>query len=135
MFSAVAEQIGVDHDTAARLAAGFGGGMYLGSACGAVTGGIMAIGAKYGGQTAAAQMQTARLVRDFAGRFKAQHRSINCPDLLGGVDLSQVDPLGHPEKMQALLESKLFAPCPGYVRDAAAIVNDLVTAVPVRAAR
>ncbi len=101
--------------------------MYLGSACGAVTGGIMAIGAKYGGQTMAAQMQTARLVKQFADRFKAQHRSISCPALLGGVDLSTVDPLSDPGKMKELLASGAFASCPIYVRDAATIVNTLVT--------
>jgi len=31
------------------VSAGFGGGTYLGGACGAVTGAIMAIGLKHGG--------------------------------------------------------------------------------------
>lgn len=130
MFSAVAERNGLDADTAVKVAAGFGGGMYLGSVCGAVTGGIMAIGAKHGGATMQAQARAARLTKTFAERFTAQHRSINCPDLLGGVDLSVIDPLNHPEAMQALLTSSVFANCPMLVRDAAAILDELLADAP-----
>lgn len=128
MFSAVAEQIGLDHDTAVRIASGFGGGMYLGSVCGAVTGGIMALGAKFGGEGVQAQLHTAKLGREFADRFKALHGSIGCPDLLGGVDLSKIDfaQLGNPDQLKSAATSKLFADCQGYVRDAAKIVNELV---------
>jgi C_GCAxxG_C_C family probable redox protein len=129
VFSAAAEQSGIDHDTAARIAAAFGGGMYLGSVCGAVTGGLMALGAKFGGQAIQAQLHTAKLGREFAERFKALHGSINCPDLLGGVDLSKIDlaQLGNPDQLKAAATSKLFANCQTYVRDGAAIVNELLT--------
>jgi C_GCAxxG_C_C family probable redox protein len=145
VFSAVAEQLGMDYQTALKLSAGFGGGMYLGSACGAVTGGIMAIGLRYGGlgQTS---IQTAIMVRDFTDRFKAQHKSINCPDLTG-FDLSKID-LRNPEVLKKLFGSpstpeaqkevremlggrdfkEIFAACQSYVRDAATIVNDIVNA-------
>ena len=39
-----AEKAGLDGETAYRLAACFGGGMKRGSVCGAVTGGLMALG-------------------------------------------------------------------------------------------
>lgn len=129
MFSAVAEQNGFDYETAVKVSAGFGGGMYLASACGAVTGGIMAIGCTFGGTTLQAQLRTAKLGREFAQRFKSRHGSINCPDLLGGLDLSKIDldALNNPEALKAAAENKAFAKCQGYVRDAAAIVNELVT--------
>ena len=38
VFSAFAEQMGVDYKTAMNVASGFGGGMYMGSVCGAVSG-------------------------------------------------------------------------------------------------
>ena len=143
MFSAVAEQLGVDYQTAVNVSAGFGGGMYLGSVCGAVTGGIMAIGLKHGG-LGPTSMKTAIMVRDFADRFKAQHRSVNCPDLTG-FDLSKID-LRNPEtlkkmsgelstpeaqkEVRAMLGGRdlkeIFATCTGYVRDAATIVNGFV---------
>jgi C_GCAxxG_C_C family probable redox protein len=145
VFSAVAEQLGMDYQTALKLSAGFGGGMYLGSACGAVTGGIMAIGLRYGG-LGQPSIQTAIMVRDFTDRFKAQHKSINCPDLTG-FDLSKID-LRNPEVLKKLFGSpstpeaqrevremlggrdfkEIFAACQSYVRDAATIVNDIVNA-------
>ena len=39
-----AEAAGLDEETAMRFAAGFGGGMKRASVCGAVTGGLMALG-------------------------------------------------------------------------------------------
>ena len=91
----------MDYQVAVKVSAGFGGGMYLGSVCGAVTGGIMAIGLKHGG-LGPTSMQTAILARDFADRFKAQHKSINCPDLTG-FDLSKID-IRNPEILKKLFK-------------------------------
>lgn len=134
----------MDYQTAVKVSAGFGGGMYLGSVCGAVTGGIMAIGLKHGG-LGPNSMRTAIMVRDFADRFKAQHKSINCPDLTG-FDLGKLDlrnpetlkkifgNLSTPEGQKAAREMlggrdprELFAACLGYVKDATAIVNEIVS--------
>ncbi len=123
VFSAFAEQMGMDYQTAMKVSTGFGGGMGLGTVCGAVTGAIMAIGLKFGGGDPKANTQTAKLVRDFTDRFKAQHRSFNCPDLLG-VDLSK------PDGLKTAEEKKLFAVCPGVVRDAAKILHGLLNARP-----
>jgi C_GCAxxG_C_C family probable redox protein len=124
--------MGMDYQTAVKVSCGFGGGMNLGSVCGAVTGGIMAIGVKHGGVGMQASMQTSKLVREFGDRFKAQHRSINCPDVLG-VDLSKVD-LGKPETLSEFYktakEKNLFAVCPGIVRDATKIVEELLNGAP-----
>ncbi len=128
MFSAVAEQIGMDHQTAVKLSSGFGGGMSLGSVCGAVTGGIMAIGLKHGGADRESQMKTARLVRQFTDRFKTQHKSINCPDLTS-VDMGKVDvgdPVAVSQAYKSAMAKNAFAACPGIVRDAAKIVTELV---------
>src|SRR5512135_2878452 len=89
----------MDYQTSLKVSAGFGGGMYLGSVCGAVTGGIMAIGLKHGG-LGPASMQTAIIVRDFADRFKVLHKSVNCPDLTG-FDLAKID-LRNPEVLKKL---------------------------------
>ena len=143
VFSAVAEQMGMDYQTAVKVSAGFGGGMYLGSVCGAVTGGMMAIGLKHGG-LGAPSIQTAVLCRTFAERFKAQHKSVKCADLVG-FDLGKIDirdpdtlkklfaPPSTPEarkEVEAMLGGRdfkaIFASCTGYVRDAATIVNEIV---------
>ena len=128
MFSAVAEPMGVDYQTAVKVSSGFGGGMYLGSVCGAVTGGIMALGVKYGGVGREPQVKAALLGRVFADRFIAMHKTINCPELIG-VDLSKID-LTNPESYKDLNQKKIFASCLGYVKDAAAIVNEMVNTPP-----
>lgn len=126
MFSAVAEKMGLGYDTAVKVSCGFGGGMYLGSTCGAVTGGIMAIGMKHGGAGFQPGMHTAKLVRVFADRFKDQTGSINCTELIG-IDLSAIDPLAKPEALKAAVDPKVFAACVGYVRLAATIVDEIVS--------
>jgi len=133
----------MDHETAVKVSAGFGGGMYLGSVCGAVTGGIMAIGLKHGGLGPSSR-RTAIMTRDFTDRFKAQHTSIECPALTG-FDLSRID-LRNPEALKKLFGDpsapeaqgearkmpdgrdvkEIFAACAGYVRDATTIVAELV---------
>jgi C_GCAxxG_C_C family probable redox protein len=128
-----------------KISAGFGGGMYLGGVCGAVTGGIMAIGLKHGG-LGPSSMRTAIMARDFTERFKALHTSINCPELIG-FDLGKID-LRNPEALKKLFgdpstpeaqgearkmpdgrdAKEIFAACAGYVRDATTIVAELVNA-------
>ena len=45
VLSVFCEELGLDKETAARIAGGFGGGIgHLGETCGAVTGAIMAMG-------------------------------------------------------------------------------------------
>ncbi len=127
----------MDYQTAVKVSCGFGGGMYLGSVCGAVTGGIMAIGLKHGGTGMQAGLQTAKIVRQFTDRFKAQHRSINCPDLIG-VDLSKLDvtnPQAIAEGYKDALAKKAFTVCPALVKDAATIVTELVTDAPKSSSR
>ncbi len=122
----------MDYQTAVKVSCGFGGGMFLGSVCGAVSGGIMAIGLKRGGVGMQANLQAAALVRAFADRFKAKHRSINCPDLIG-VDLGKVDLTNQAalaEFYKSAQEKKAFAGCAGYVTDATAIVTDLLNDQP-----
>jgi len=132
VFSALAEPMGVDYETAMKVSCGFGGGMYLGSVCGAVTGGIMAIGLKHGGPGRQAGVRTATLVREFTTRFKAEHRSINCTELIG-TDLSAIDisdPRALAEAYKAALDKNVFAQCPALVRDAARIVDEIVREAP-----
>ncbi|MFZ5631777.1 MAG: C-GCAxxG-C-C family protein [Bacillota bacterium] len=49
LFSTCAVKLGLDRETAMKIATPFGGGMArLGETCGAVTGALMVIGLKYG---------------------------------------------------------------------------------------
>ena len=48
VFSTYAEHSGLDHETALRIAGGFGGMGRMGETCGALSGAFMVIGLKYG---------------------------------------------------------------------------------------
>jgi C_GCAxxG_C_C family probable redox protein len=120
--------MGMDYQQAIKVTGGFGGGMYLGSVCGAVSGAIMAIGLKHGGVGMQPSIQTAIVVRKFADRFKEKNKSINCPDLIG-VDLSKIDLADQAalnEFYKKALASGQFARCGGYVKDATTIVTEIL---------
>jgi len=124
VLSAFAPGLGLDRQTALRVAAAFGGGMArMGQTCGAVSGALMVIGLKHGhvaAQDKAAKEKTYALVREFVDQFRARNGSLLCRELLG-YDI------GTPEGMQLILEKGLTASiCPRLVRDAAEILERLV---------
>jgi C_GCAxxG_C_C family probable redox protein len=117
------EALGLERETALRLACGFGGGMRLGDTCGAVTGALMVIGLKYGPQTCPGQpakAETYRLVQEFTARFANSRGSVMCRDLLG-CDIST------PEGLQRAQTDQLFVTvCPEMVRTAAEILEEML---------
>lgn len=123
IVAAFAPSLGLDRDTALKLASGFGGGMgRLAETCGAVTGAFMVLGLKFGSATTDKQAREAiyALVREFAARFKAIHGSILCRDLLGCN-------LNTPEGLALAQEKKLFSTvCPPYVETAARILEEML---------
>jgi C_GCAxxG_C_C family probable redox protein len=125
VFSAFSEELGLDPDTARKIACGFGAGISkTGNVCGAVSGGVMAIGLKYGkyveGDDAATE-KTRALVRRFVEEFIRRNGSVNCTKLLG-YDLSD------PKAYAAAQASGIFIErCPPLVRDAADILEKILT--------
>jgi len=89
---AFCDDLGFDKDTALRLACGFGSGMARKQeVCGAVSGGIMAIGLRHGrgeGRDKALTDETYRKVRELMSRFEAKHGTCLCRVLLEGCDLN-----------------------------------------------
>ena len=124
VFSAFSGELGLDPATARKIACGFGAGVSkTGGLCGAVSGGIMVIGLKYGkaaeGDDAATE-KTRAIVRQFMEEFRSKNGSVNCTGLLG-YDLN--DPVAY----EAARKSGVFlSKCPALVRDAAGIVERLV---------
>lgn len=92
VFSAFCDDLGLDQDTALKVACGFGAGMgRKGEVCGAVTGGIMALGARYGRgekEERSATDATYVRVRELMDQFTARHGSCLCKALLNGADLT-----------------------------------------------
>jgi C_GCAxxG_C_C family probable redox protein len=114
---------GVDEQTILRIATAFGSGVVeQGEVCGAVVGAIMAIGLKHGmikiGDGEAA-MKAYEIAGKFIEKFKERNVSIRCKELLG-YDISTPQGLKIAETMTIAGEL-----CPGFVRDAAEILEEL----------
>jgi len=122
--SAFAGDFGIDRDTALKLSCGFGGGMsHSGHTCGAVSGAVMVIGMKYGRTTPddpESKERTYAKAREFITEFLRRNHSISCTTLLD-CDLSD------PKNLARARETGLLkAKCPGFVRDAAEILEKIL---------
>jgi C_GCAxxG_C_C family probable redox protein len=127
VLAAYAPTLGLDRETAFRIAGAFGGGMgRMGETCGAVTGALMVIGLRYGPVAAEdeqAKEKLYELAREVANKFSARNNGcIKCRELLGcGIDT--------PEGLQLAREKELFTTlCPKFVYDAARIVESILDA-------
>ena len=126
LLMAYAELLSIQPAMAARIAAPFGGGMgHLGRTCGAVTGALMVLGAKHGHIEATDKETKERvyeMVRRFDGMFEARNGATACKDLVG-YDLNTTEGLA-----SAREEGIFNTLCPGFVRDAAEIVGEMLDA-------
>jgi len=117
--------LGLDADTALRLACGFGAGMARKQeVCGAVSGGMLAIGLKHGrgeGQDRTPTERTYGKVRELMSRFESKHGTCICRTLLDGCDLNT------PDGQRCFKESDLLnKTCAGCVRTVVEAVEALL---------
>jgi C_GCAxxG_C_C family probable redox protein len=124
-FGPFARLVGMDPELAFKIATPFGGGMgHAGQICGAVSGGLMAIGLVRGISVYDQEVKYAcyDLARQFQDRFQAIHGELTCPGLLGYH-------IGDPRELAQVREQGLFhSLCPQLVGDAARITAELLTA-------
>lgn len=124
MLSAHSSDLGLDRETALKIATPFGAGMALmGETCGAVTGAFMVMGLKYGRaklEDEEAKTKTYGLVNEFMKRFRSRNSTIVCKDLLG-FDLSTREGMKLAEEKDIHLN--VF---PKFVQDAAEILGELL---------
>lgn len=123
VLGAFAEELGITEKQALKLGACFGGGMCIGEVCGAVTGGLMALGLKYG-ESEIADLVSRKKANDVAvemlERFKSENGSYICRDLLGYDIFDQED-------IKIIIEKELFTNfCPKMVESATRIVEKLM---------
>ncbi|MBN1124235.1 MAG: C_GCAxxG_C_C family protein [Sedimentisphaerales bacterium] len=123
VLAVFAEQFGMDFDTALKVASGLGGGIgRMGQTCGALTGAYMVLGLACGTENASDKL-TKETVYDLivrmAERFAQRNGTTECKDLLGFAMRS-------PTGQIAAKEPGAFDKCPGYVRDAAEIVEEIL---------
>ena len=119
VFGAIAPELGLDADTAMKIASSLGGGMgRLREVCGAVSGMFMAAGLSNGYATpekGRVKAEHYALIRELAEEFRARHGSIVCREILGaGAEIG-----GNPEARTA--EYYARRPCLRCIRDAAEI--------------
>jgi C_GCAxxG_C_C family probable redox protein len=124
MVATYGEQFGLSREQGLKLGSGFGGGMgAMAETCGVVTGAFMVLGLKYGSDRTSdneAKLNTYKLIREFAKKFKDLNGSITCKDLLG-CDISTA------EGYQTAKEKGLFSTvCPKIVQDAAEILEEML---------
>lgn len=86
------DDLGLDKDKALKIACGFGAGMgRKEEVCGAVTGGIMVIGAKYGRGENDDRKRTDNTyikIRELMNEFAQKHGTYICRQLLNGCELT-----------------------------------------------
>lgn len=86
---AFCDEMGMDIETAARMASSFGGGLgRLREVCGCVSGMALVAGVLYGYSDPKAKEEKAdhyKLIQELAGEFAARNGSFICRELLAGV--------------------------------------------------
>jgi C_GCAxxG_C_C family probable redox protein len=117
VFCALRDITGLSEETSLAIAGGFGGGMRAAEVCGAVSGAVMALGAAFpftevGDEKAKAKIASA--TREFHKRFKQEHQSLICRELLG-YDIE--------EGMKAEVNREI---CPALIEDAVRIAREIM---------
>ena len=92
IFFSFSDVVGIEKELTLKLACGFGAGMgRKEEVCGAVSGGILVISAKYGKvrkDDKPATELTYKKTRDLMEQFAAQNGSYICRELIEGCDLT-----------------------------------------------
>ena len=113
VFYAFCDDLRFDKDTALKLACGFGSGMgRKEEVCGAVSGGIMVLSAKFGrgeGGDSTATETTYRKTRAFMDGFAEKRGSFICRRLLEGCELTTE--AGQRRYKEADLFDRVCRPC------------------------
>jgi C_GCAxxG_C_C family probable redox protein len=105
-----------------KIATAFGGGIgRCGSVCGALTGGVMALGIKYGSNEPSLEkrLKAYEIAQKFYKQFEKQHGSALCRELIG-YNLSD------PKELEEARKAKVFEEkCVNFVRSAVEILLKL----------
>ena len=115
VFTAFADEFGMDEELARRVSCGLGGGVgRMREVCGAVTGAALVLGMRLGPEKTAAYPA----VQDFCAKFREACGSIVCRELLEGTGATQA---GAPEARTDEYYRK--RPCVELVKLAAALLE------------
>ncbi len=123
-----AEELGLDFETAMKIASPFGGGMgRMREVCGTVSGMFMAAGLMFGvsDSDAKAKGELYKKIQDLAQKFKNENGSIVCRELLQGVE-SSTSP-NPSERTETYYKKR---PCVDLVGDAVEIFEEYIKTIP-----
>lgn len=125
---AFCEEMGLEEAAVARMVSSFGGGLgKQREICGAVSGAAFVLGVLRGYSDPEATTEKTEhyaRVQDFSARFKAEHETIICRELLKNLSLKKVN---SPEPEPRTEEYYRVRPCVRFVETAAKIVEDMLT--------
>ena len=117
------EELGMDFDTAMKVALSFGGGMgRMREVCGTVSGMFMAAGLAFSDEKGSNKAEQYKIVQELAKKFKDMNGSIICRELLEGVETS-TSPIPS-ERTEAYYKKR---PCVELVGDAVGILEEFIT--------
>lgn len=105
-----------------KIATAFGGGIgRCGSVCGAVAGGVMALGIKYGtnGSSLEGRLKAYKMAQKFYKRFEKHHGTVLCRELIG------YNLLNPKELEEARRTNVSKEKCPNFVREAVEILLEI----------
>lgn len=126
VFTTFGPELGLTEDDCLRIACAFGAGMGKQQhVCGAVTGALMVLGTKFGkalNDPESKKEFTYTAAEEFLDRFKAKNGSINCKELLRGLNMND------PEELKKINELMLFeTSCEKYIQDAVEITEKFIS--------
>jgi C_GCAxxG_C_C family probable redox protein len=125
VLAAFAPSLGISEDDSLKIACAFGAGMGRQQLiCGVVTGALMALGLQHGKalhDDESRKQQTYTLTREFCDEFMQKNGSLNCRELLLGLDMN--DPKDNLKIKELGLHD---SHCSRFVKDAVEIVEKML---------
>lgn len=119
------EAVGLDHETASRIAVPFGGGLgRQGKLCGCVSGALMVIGLKHGNDTIGnndSRIKNYDLANQFCQRFSEINGALDCMDIIK-YNLNNLD-----ERKKAQEENVFKTRCSAVVANTVELLEIFLT--------
>lgn len=120
VFTVFGEEFGIAKEKAIRIASPFGGGMGMrGEVCGAVSGALMVIGARFGSVNTEHVVKSlpTNIAREFMAEFENRHGSCLCKELIGyKLDIPAENEMAESD---GVFKNK----CPHFIEDAVRILE------------
>jgi C_GCAxxG_C_C family probable redox protein len=122
VLSTMCEHWSIKSELIPKIATAFGGGIGLqGSVCGALTGGVMAIGIKYGDNEPSSRkrLKAYELAGIVYKEFEKRHGTVLCRELIGFN-------LSNPKDLEKAEKARVFETnCVGFVKTMVEILADI----------